>query len=193
VSILSGPAIEEAVGKRKIEIDPFVPANLNPASYDLTLGSKVLVYDLNPMRAAGFFSTRVIDVKEEQKTERFYIQEEGFVIRPGIGYLMHTRERVRTDCYVPVIDGKSSLGRLFVSIHQTAGYGDAGFDGQYTLEVSTLYQVRLHAGMRIAQIRFHELSHGVGAASTAIVKYAGNYVGKTARGPVASRSWKMFK
>jgi dCTP deaminase len=175
--ILTGYAIEHAVANGDIEIDPFERAQLNPASYDLTLGDLVLVYDFDFIH----------DVKSEPKKLRHArIGDEGFVIHPGIGYLMCTRERVKTNHHVAVIDGKSSLGRLFISVHQTAGYGDPGFDGQYTLEVTTLYSIRLYAGMKIAQIRFHETT-GV------VMPYRGNYVGEGARGPVPSRAWRQFK
>jgi dCTP deaminase len=93
---------------------------------------------------------------------------------------MHTLERVWTRRFVAVLDGKSSLGRLGVSIHQTAGYGDPGFDGHYTLEMTTIYPVRLRVGMRVAQMRFHE---PVGETLT----YAGRYTGLNAVGPVAAR------
>jgi dCTP deaminase len=84
-----------------------------------------------------------------------------------------------------VLDGKSSLGRLGVSVHATAGFGDPGFDGQWTLEVTCVLPVRLYAGMRVAQVRFH-------AVQGEVQQYAGNYV-EHATGPVASRSWRQFK
>jgi dCTP deaminase len=165
-----------------IEIDPFDPEQLNPASYDLRLGSTVVAYD--------FGGHAIYDVKREPRDFRHMeIGAEGFVIHPGRGYLMHTVERVRTYGCVPVLDGKSSVGRLFVSVHQTAGYGDPGFDGQYTLEVTTIYPVRLYAGMRIAQMRFHLAS---GCIDDPRNLYAGNYAGEAAAGPVPSRLWKQF-
>ena len=176
--ILTGKAIESAWKSGDIEIDPFCEDQINPASYDLRLGDEVATYDFNGL---------VYDVREQPtKVERRTIPSSGFIVRPGVGYLMHTRETVKTDRYVPVIDGKSSIGRLFISIHQTAGFGDAGFDGQYTLEVTTLYPIRLYAGMRIAQIRFHE-------TSGELTLYKGNYVGETAKGPVPSRAWRQFR
>ena len=179
--ILSGSAIETSIKLGTIEIDPYDPAQLNPASYDLTLGDRVLTYE---DEAVGPYS-----VRDEPKVREHKVDPEfGFWLRRGVGYLMHTRERVHTDCYVPVIDGKSSIGRLFVQVHMTAGYGDPGFDGQYTLEVvSVCRDVRLYAGMRIAQMRFHVMTGGERRL------YAGNYTGEAARGPVASRAWKSFR
>ena len=89
--------------------------------------------------------------------------------------------------HVPVLDGKSSLARLFVSVHATAGYGDAGFDGQYTLEVTVTHPIVVFAGMRIAQIRFHTMHGEVGKL------YSGNYTGETSKGAVASRAYKQFE
>lgn len=113
---------------------------------------------------------------------------QGILLKPGIGYLMHTEERVRTDYFVPVLDGKSSLGRLFVTIHVTAGYGEMGFDGQYTLEVMVQHPVVLYAGMRIGQIRFHTI---VGEKQS--YKDRGHYVGEKALGPIPSQSHIQIK
>jgi len=180
--ILTGPEIQRQVNADRITIDPFEPKHINPASYDLTLGDKVGW--VRARRGTGF--SFVYDIRRPVGMYYETIGEDGFVLQPEEGYLMHTRERVRTDHYVPVLDGKSSLGRLFVSVHQTAGYGDPGFDGQYTLEVTTVYPVRIYAGMRIAQMRFHMLFGEVAL-------YKGNYQGEGAIGPVASRAHKQFE
>jgi dCTP deaminase len=175
--ILTGKAIREAWKSGDIEIDPFCDDQINPASYDLRLGDEVATYEFNGL---------VHDVRDPPaRVEKRTIQSSGVIVRPGVGYLMHTRERVKTDKYAPEIGGKSSIGRLFISVHQTAGIGDSGFDGQYTLEVTSLYPIRLYAGMRIAQIRFHEM---VGEP----LLYAGNYVGAAAKGPVPSRAHRQF-
>jgi dCTP deaminase len=204
--ILTDGAIRRAVRRGDIEIEPFNDAHVNSGSYDLTLGDEVAVYskwvysrtldlrllhpesglvvdgiDFEPRRNA------VIDVAEEPRVDRFRIGSNGFVLRKGIGYLMHTVERVHTRNFVPVLDGKSSNGRLFMQVHETAGYGDAGFNGQYTLEVSVKHDLRIRAGMRIAQIRF-ETMHG-----ELEKPYAGRYVGEHARGPAASRAWMAFQ
>ena len=175
--ILNGGAILQAVVSGEIEIDPFSEDQLNSDSYDLRLGVEVLTYD---------FSELPYDVREEPRTKHEIISPYGYVIRPGVGYLMSTRERVKTNTFVPVLDGKSSVARLFVSIHQCAGFGDRGFDGQFTLEVTTIYPIRLYAGMRIGQMRFHVSS----GPDTKL--YDGNYKGDGARGPVASRTWKQI-
>ncbi len=185
--ILTGPAIRDQVQRGTIEIDPYVPEHVNPASVDLTLGDEVLIYN-HVYEGIGFPSpvwNGELDAKKENPTKSGKIGDNGIKLYPNQLYLMHTVERVCAKNFVCVHDGKSSLGRLGVSIHQTAGYGDPFFDGQYTMEVTCVLPVRLYAGMRIAQIRFHTV-HGE------IEKYVGNYRGETARGPVASKSWKQF-
>lgn len=185
MSILSGKYIHSEVEMGNIEITPFAPHHLNPASYDLTLGEDFATY--NEWVSRGEVTKTVHDVKIPHKGVTFFrILGDGVVLLPGVGYLMHTRERVRTDKYVPVIDGKSSIGRLFVQVHVTAGYGDPGFDGQYTLEVVVTHPIRLYAGMRIAQVRFHTIVGDV-------EEYAGNYTGEAAMGPVPSKAWKQFQ
>jgi dCTP deaminase len=102
---------------------------------------------------------------------------------------MHTRERIWTEKFVPIVDGKSSIGRLFIQIHATAGYGDPGYDGEYTLEVIVQHPVRVYAGMRIGQIRFHTLEGEVEKT----YKVTGSYKDEAAQGAVASKAWRQFK
>lgn len=194
--ILPDHRIRHAVENGEIEIDPYNPDHLNPVSYDLTLGDEVVIYKT----WVGFEETdlfrlspderRVLDVKDEPETAKFKIDpERGWILKPGIGYLMHTHERVFTKKYVPVLDGKSSIGRLFMVVHVTAGYGDPGFNGQYTLEVTVTHPLKVYAGMKIAQMRFHTI-----AATDGVEKpYEGNYTGDGAKGPVASRAYRQFK
>ena len=174
--ILSDSEIRKAVECGDIVIDPFDPTHLNPVSYDLTLGDTYLTY------------LGTLDARQEPRTEkRTFDSEYGLTLHPGVGYLMHTVERIWTEKYVPILDGKSSIARLFMKVHETAGYGDPGFDGQYTLEVTVGDRsLRIYAGMRIAQIRFHTI---VGQVEK---PYAGNYTGEAAKGPVASKAWRQF-
>jgi dCTP deaminase len=196
MSILTGSKIKSEVEAGNIRITPYSEDQLNPASYDLTLGDELRVYKdwvgynehASPPRAGQdmFPCAKVCDVKQELETVSFQIPPTGWVLRPGIGYLLHTVEQVWTRNYVPIVDGKSSIGRLFVLIHFTAGFGDPNFDGQYTLEVSALHPVRIYPGMRIGQIRFHTVEGELDRP------YEGNYKEGTARGAVASRSWNQF-
>ena len=133
--ILSDGQLQAAIELKTIEIEPYNPDQLNPASYDLTLGDEVRVYKRwvlhneyykGPKNGSDLFpSESLLDVKEEPETIAFKMDKDlGWILKPGIGYLMHTRERVHTRRYVPIVDGKSSIGRLFVLVHFTAGYGD---------------------------------------------------------------------
>lgn len=210
--ILSGNEIRRQVQAGRIEITPFQPDHvndevvtpefINPASVDLTLGDEIGVYadwvdiPFKPGAAAPnfvedgrFFRAldRIYDIKTKPNLVKFKIdREKGWVLRPGIGYLAHTVERVKTDFFVPVLDGKSSIGRLFVKIHETAGYGDPHFNGQYTLEVTAMHPIRVYPDIRFCQIRFHAIQGDV-------TPYEGNYTGDDARGPVASKAWRQFK
>ena len=197
--ILTGLEIQKQIDAGRIVIDPFNPRHVNPASVDLTLGDRVTLYQGSfeeSIKAKDSVDGRtLIAVSSRVKTSPELIWDTrvawptvsriidpgiGWVIKPGICYLMHTVERVRTDHYVPIIDGKSSLGRSFVLVHYTAGYGDPGFDGQFTLEVTTQIPIRVFPGMRFCQVRFHTL---VGDISL----YRGHYTGDRAKGAVGTQ------
>jgi dCTP deaminase len=178
VSILTGPEIARRIANGLIRIDPFDESLLNPASIDLRLGPTVFTYDAeNGKPERGSY----LDARKTNRGSTVRLDDDASVdLEPGRLYLMHTLERVWAKRDVPIVDGKSSLGRLGVSVHQTAGYGDPGFDGQYTLEVTVVHPTRLYVGMRVAQMRFHET---VGE----VVQYSGRYVGDDALGPVPSK------
>jgi dCTP deaminase len=197
--ILTGPEIREQMGAGRIEIDPFNPKHVNPASVDLTLGGNVTLYEGTfklPKQPAKVDDGRdwhalpellkrspdvVWDTRVPWPTITKTIDPEvGWVLKPGLCYLLHTAERIHTKHYVPIIDGKSSIGRAFILVHYTAGYGDPGFNGQFTLEVTTQIPVRVFPGMRFCQVRFHTLVGDV-------LLYKGHYTGENARGAVGSR------
>lgn len=182
--ILTGPEIERRYRAGSIEINPFDKSQLNPASYDLRLGRQIAVYGMQHDRSRvpnrGF-----LDSKVEPQFKLHEIPEGGVALSPNKLYLMHTEEVVCAHDCVPAISGKSSIGRLGISVHITAGFGEPGFRGQWTLEVTVVHPVIVYAGMRICQIFFQ-------TAEGEIQKYDGNYQGETSMGPVASRSWKQF-
>lgn len=203
--ILSGRTILKSVEEGDIRISPFDPKHvnfrdrLNPASYDLTLGKRLAVYAnvVYPDFSGDIPGQMVypktgmncyLDAAKKNEIVEYEMDDRGFMLRPGIGYLMHTVEKIHTDKFVPIIDGKSSIGRLFAFVHVTAGYGDPGFDGQYTLEVAVLHQLRVYPGMRFCQMRFHTI---VGEVDSYQKK--GNYKGALAEGPIPSQSYKMFE
>ncbi len=217
--ILSDRTLKMALEEGTIKIDPFTAEHLNSASYDVTLGDEVVIYKKwvhydedydkvspfvvnrmtvtgKPRDGSGFyaldgrFSDPILDIREEPETASFKMTPDfGWILKPGIGYLMHTRERVLTKHFVPILDGKSSIGRLFITIHVTAGYGDPGFDGQFTLEVKATHPIRVFPGMKIGQIRFHTV---VGEIDNLYSK-VGHYTGRAAQGAVPSQAWRQFK
>lgn len=204
---LSGPEIIKQVGLKRITIEPFHVKRVQPASVDLTLGDEVAVYQdfvccdhadyverqKKPYDGSHLLAHpgtgRVFDTKVPWALRKFKIDPAlGWIIYPGVGYLMHTVERIQTDHYVPVLDGKSSIGRIFVKVHETAGYGDPGFNGQFTLEVTTtMFPVRLYTGMKICQLRFHTLE-----GQPLSYQETGRYKGEAAAGAIGSKIHESF-
>lgn len=141
--ILSGKEIQKRM-HQDIEIEPFDPSRLNPNSYNLTLADELLVY-----------RDRVLDMKKHNEADRLVIPPEGLILEPGRLYLGRTAEYTRTDRLVPMLEGRSSVGRLGLSVHATAGFGDVGFEGYWTLEISCVQPVRIYPGVEICQIYYH--------------------------------------
>jgi len=143
--ILSGLEIERQLNN-KIFIEPYHPARLNPNSYNLSLHEELLVYE-NP----------VLDMKTPNPAKTLVIPEEGLLLTPKTLYLGRTIEHTRTEGYVPMLEGRSSIGRLGLFVHITAGFGDVGFTGYWTLEMFCVQPIRIYAGVEICQIFYHSL------------------------------------
>ena len=144
--ILSGKEIHQQVENGTISIDPFNSGQLNPNSYNLRLHSDLLVYDSD-----------VLDMKEKNSTSPLTIPNEGLLLEPQKLYLGRTIERTATDKYVPMLEGRSSVGRLCLFIHITAGFGDIGFDGFWTLEIFCVQPIKIYANLEICQIFYHTI------------------------------------
>ena len=144
--ILSGKEIHQQVENGTISIDPFNSGQLNPNSYNLRLHSDLLVYDSD-----------VLDMKEKNSTSQLTIPDEGLLLEPQKLYLGRTIERTATDKYVPMLEGRSSVGRLGLFIHITAGFGDIGFDGFWTLEIFCVQPIKIYANLEICQIFYHTI------------------------------------
>lgn len=158
--ILSGRKIFEEVNAGHIAISDFDLKRLNPNSYNLRLADELLVYETDHLDAYGnmvFTRNGVLDMKKDNPYHSVKISEDGFFLRPGRIYLGRTMERTRTDCYVPMLEGRSSVGRLGIYIHVTAGFGDVGFDGFWTLEISCIQPVLIYPGVEICQIYYHTI------------------------------------
>lgn len=163
MGILSGPEILKQVKLGRITITPFDESRLGPNSYDCCLGDTLLVVE------DGLFDL----TQEPRNVSTIKIPGSGYILKPGIGYLGSTVEQVRCDGFVPWIDGRSSVGRWFLQVHQTAGRGDDGWEGHWTLEMMPMYRsIRVYAGMPIAQTTFFTLE---GERKP----YAGCYSGQT--------------
>jgi len=143
--ILSGPEIKRRIGG-DIKIDPFNPAQVNPNSYNLKLHDTLMVYE-----------NEVLDMASPNPTRELVIPDEGLVLQPGRLHLGRTVERTETQNLVPMLEGRSSVGRLGLFVHVTAGFGDVGFQGYWTLEIFAVQPIRIYKGVEICQIFYHTL------------------------------------
>jgi dCTP deaminase len=144
--ILSGDEIHRNLGSN-INIEPFDEANINPNSYNLTLHKDILTYE-----------EIVLDMRKCNRVNRMEIPESGMVLEPNRLYLGRTVERTETHNLVPMIEGRSSIGRLGLFVHVTAGFGDVGFKGFWTLEMFAVQPVKIYPGVSICQIFYHEIA-----------------------------------
>lgn len=185
--ILSDRSIREAIEARRILVEPLDEACLQPSSIDVKLSSLFRVFRNH--------SAAVIDVKKDltDLTELVEVPDDGvFMLHPGEFVLGSTLERIAiADDLVARVEGKSSLGRLGLLIHSTAGFIDAGFDGHITLELSNVANlpITLYPNMKIGQVSFMTMTtaadrpYGKGASGS---KYQGQ------RGPTPSRYFENF-
>ncbi|MEO7174373.1 MAG: dCTP deaminase [Saprospiraceae bacterium] len=139
--ILSDLKILEAIESGNIVIEPFDRECLGTNSYDVHLSGFLAMYESDEL-----------DAKKHNTIRHFEIPEEGFVLMPGNLYLGSTAEYTETHHTVPFLEGKSSVGRLGIDIHATAGKGDVGFCNHWTLEISCAMPVRVYAGMPVGQL-----------------------------------------
>lgn len=143
--ILSGKEIEKRIGT-DIIIDPFNPKQVGPNSYNLRLSHELMIY-----------KSPVLDMKQKHTVESLRIPDDGFVLQPNTLYLARTMEYTKTENLVPMLEGRSSIGRLGLFIHITAGFGDVGFSGYWTLEMFCVHPIRVYAGIEICQIFYHTI------------------------------------
>ena len=146
--ILSGKEILKEVQEGNIKIDDFNESRVNPNSYNLRLFNELWEYEED-----------ILDMKKKPTPRKLIIPEEGFTIIPGKLYLGRTVERTFTDKYVPMLEGRCSIGRLGLYIHVTAGFGDIGFDGYWTLELHCVQPIKIYANVEVCQIYYHSLQH----------------------------------
>ncbi len=186
--ILSDRSLREEIASNRIVIEPLDEQCIQPSSIDVKVS--------NLFRVFRNHTAGIIDVKQdlEDLTEMISIPEDGvFMLHPGEFVLGSTLERIALpDDLVARIEGKSSLGRLGLLIHSTAGFIDAGFDGHITLELSNVASlpITIYPGMKIGQVSFVRMTtpadnpYGKGARGS---KYQGQ------RGPTPSRYFENFR
>lgn len=143
--ILSGKEIKNHIGK-EIIIEPFHEQKINPNSYNLSLHNELLVYENN-----------TLDMKVPNKTQKLIIPKDGLILEPNRLYLGRTNEFTKTEHFVPMLEGRSSTGRLGLFIHVTAGFGDIGFAGYWTLEIFCVQPIKIYPDVDICQIYFHTI------------------------------------
>ena len=143
--ILSGLEIEKNLGKNII-IEPFNRSQLNSNSYNVRLHNKLLIY-----------KEKTLDMKKPNGTKEIIISEEGYKLEPNELYLGRTLEYTTTKNFVPMIEGRSSIGRLGIFIHITAGFGDVGFSGYWTLEIFCIKPIIIYPNVEIAQLYYHTI------------------------------------
>jgi dCTP deaminase len=157
--ILSGLEIQKKLGK-DIHIEPFNEEQLNPNSYNLKLHDEIVIYE-----------NHMLNVKRKNPMRKLLIPEQGFMMWPNKLYLGRTFECTRTHHHVPMIGGRSSIGRLGLFVNFSGGFGDAGFQGYWTLEMFCVQPIKIFAGMEICQIYYHTLQ---GKYKQYVGKYANN-------------------
>jgi len=174
--ILSDASILEGIKQGHIVIEPFRRECLGSNSYDVHLGKYLALY-----------KNRVLDAREHNSIEEVVIPEEGYVLEPNTLYLGVTEEYTETHQHVPFLEGKSSVGRLGIHIHATAGKGDVGFCNTWTLEITVAQAVRVYAGMPVGQLIYFGVEGNV--LNPYNHKQSAKYTGRTDR-PVESMMWK---
>ncbi|CAN5251656.1 dCTP deaminase [soil metagenome] len=174
--ILSDTRILEEIKKGTVKIVPYKRECLGSNSYDVHLGKHLAIY-----------KDAILDAKKHNQIEHFDIPEEGYVLQPNQLYLGVTLEYTETHEHIPFLEGKSSTGRLGIDIHATAGKGDVGFCGNWTLEISCKIPVRIYTGMPIGQLIYFPVDGEVEVKYNS--KKNAKYSGQPDH-PVESMMWK---
>jgi dCTP deaminase len=174
--ILTDAKILDSIQSGEIVIEPFDKSCLGTNSYDVHLSKHLAVY-----------KSDVLDAKKHNEVRHFDIPPEGFVLQPGELYLGVTEEYTETHNSVPFLEGKSSVGRLGIDIHATAGKGDVGFCNTWTLEISCVLPVRVYGGMPIGQLIYFSLDGDV--INYYNKKSNAKYIERT-KLPVESMMWR---
>lgn len=184
MAILDRRAITAAIDAGRIVVRPYDPACLRVNSYDVHLSPFLLRRRPDSLRG--------LDCAEEPEMEELIIPPEGFWLQPQTLYLGATMEYTEAHGLVPWLDGKSSSGRLGLSVHITAGRGDAGFCGHWTLEMTVPEPLRIHAAMPAGQLTWFTVEHAEGGEHPDYGTLDGSKYQNQGPRPVASRMHRNF-
>ena len=174
--ILSDKRILAEIERGNIVIEPFRAECLGTNSYDVHLERYLAIY-----------KNQVLDAKKNNETQEIIIPPRGYVLHPGTLYLGVTEEYTETHAHVPFLEGKSSIGRLGIDIHATAGKGDVGFCNTWTLEISCVQPVRVYTGMPIGQLIYFAVEGDI--ENYYNKKENAKYTERTLK-PMGSMMWK---
>ncbi|MCB0713955.1 MAG: dCTP deaminase [Ignavibacteriae bacterium] len=177
--ILTDKEILAAIESGEIVIEPYRRSALGTNSYDVHLGRWLATYD-----------AEILDARKQNTITTFEIPQEGFVLTPERFYLGVTVEYTESHKHVPFLEGKSSIGRLGIDIHATAGKGDVGFCNYWTLEISVKQPIRVYAGMPIGQLIYFTTDGDVEIPYNR--KESAKYTERSDK-PKESMMWKNFE
>lgn len=177
--MLTGNEIKLQVAAGRIVIQPFDEKNIGPNSYDVHLADEL-----------AYYTEAILDPRQDNRYWTFKIPPDGFVLFPGRVYLGRTLEYTESPYHIPMYEGRSSLGRLGVFSHVSAGFGDVGFKGTWTLELVVAQPVRIYPGLRVGQLYWHNPDGEV------LWRYNGKYQNQTNATPsrlFQDREWEEEK
>lgn len=172
--VLTGLEILSQIKQGHIQISDFSTSRLNPNSYNLRLHNELKVYDMEHIQMANRNDSQdqghaILDMKKNNLTKTIVIPDEGMILWPNTLYLGRTVEMTKTVGFCPQIEGRSSIARLGIDIHKTAGWGDDGFENYWTLEIVATHPVRVYPFVEFCQI-IYQTTFG-----DATMKYKGKY------------------
>ena len=176
MSLLLHDEIIKSYEEGKILIQPYNQNNIGPNSYDVRLDKTLKIYKNVNDEKNNRNNELILDCKKKHSTVLLTIPEEGLILYPGNLYLGCTIEKIGSDYYVPMYEGRSSLARLGIMSHCSAGFGDIGFKSFWTTEIQVILPVRIYPNMRIGQVYFHNVNQEYNKPEN---RYHGKYVNQT--------------
>lgn len=177
--ILSDSKILQKIDKKSIIIEPFSRSQLGSNSYDVRLGENLIVY-----------KDEILNPKKQQETDSLIIPESGYLLKPGKLHLGVTVEYTKTIEDVVMFEGKSSLARLGLLVHITSGFGDVGFEGHITLELTCVQPIYLFPNMKVGQIYYQAVE---GLVLNPYNKKTDAKYNNSAPTPMPSQMYKSFE